>query len=540
MLSLVAKLAALNEAARDLSTAPDMETLLDRILGVVHRVFELQQCAVLLQDPSTGELFVARHRGYKPDVAATFRARPGEGITGTVFATGRALLVGNVSEDPRYVPGVNGAVSEMAAPLRVDSTILGVLDAETRGQPVLSSEDLELFAGFAAHAGTAIHNLVLRQDLAEQNRALSRLVERQKALIQASILLQSDLNLDHILDGILDQARSVLGFQACAILLAHENGSLQVLAATGYPDRVAGTFIPKGRGVTGRVMARGEPVLVRDVGHDPDYIPGIEGGRCEMAVPMTARGSIIGVLDAESPEPNAFDEADLELFGAFAASAAAAIQNAQAYARLAEEFRRNQEAYYATIHSLAQALEARDAYTRGHSERVARLAVALAKAMSLPEKEISLIEHAALLHDIGKIGIRDEILNKPGSLDPEDRRAIEQHPLLGDTILEPLRFLEQVQGLVRHHHERYDGTGYPDGLAGDAIPLPARIVAVADAFDAMTSRRPYRKAMSVEHALRELQENAGTQFDPEVVRVFVRLVREGTIDVLLETANQLG
>ena len=320
--------------------------------------------------------------------------------------------------------------------------------------------------------------------------------------------------------------------------MAHENGSLQVLAATGYPDRVAGTLIPKGRGVTGRVMRTGKAVLVPDVGQDPDYIPGIEGGRCEMAVPLSARGTVVGVLDAESPRPNAFDEADLELFGAFAASAAAAIQNARAYARLAEEFERNQEAYYATIHSLAQALEARDAYTRGHSERVAEFAVAIARAMGLDAEQVALIQNAALLHDIGKIGIRDEILNKPGRLSPEDRRIIEKHPLLGDVILEPLRFLEKVQGLVRHHHERFDGSGYPDGLAGEEIPLPARIVAVADAFDAMTSRRPYRKAMSVEEAIRELRDNAGTQFDPRIVDTFVGLLESGTLDALLDRTDR--
>ncbi len=183
-----------------------------------------------------------------------------------------------------------------------------------------------------------------------------------------------------------------------------------------------------------------------------------------------------------------------------------------------EELRR---LFMGSIKALAQALEAKDEYTQGHSERVAEVSVGIARYLSLGESEIDDMWLAGFLHDIGKIGIQESVLNKPGELTACEWDLIKQHPVLAERILRPIEELSEVIKVVRHHHERYDGSGYPDGLAGSEIPLGARILSVADAYDALTSKRPYRDALSHTDTIAVLEEAAGTQFDPVIVRAFL-------------------
>ena len=188
-------------------------------------------------------------------------------------------------------------------------------------------------------------------------------------------------------------------------------------------------------------------------------------------------------------------------------------------------------AYIQTIRALAEAIDAKDAYTRGHSERVAVYASRIAREMSLRTDMIERIYFAGLLHDVGKIGVPDAIITKPDRLNEEEYREIMKHPEIGAKILEPVEFLRSVVPCVRHHHEWYDGCakGYPDRLAGDQIPLPSRVIVVADTVEAMTSDRPYRKALPIEVVVTELHKYSGTQFDPVVVDAFLKLLKEEEI-----------
>ncbi len=181
--------------------------------------------------------------------------------------------------------------------------------------------------------------------------------------------------------------------------------------------------------------------------------------------------------------------------------------------------------YMETIQALSKTIEAKDKYTRGHSNRVKEYAVKLAKAMNLGDKEVENIETAALLHDIGKIGIDDNILKKPDKLSKEEYDMIKQHPVIGANILQGVDFLKGIVNIVKYHHERYDGKGYPDGLSGDDIPLEAAILSVADSFDAMTSDRPYRQALPIEKAIDEIKNSEGKQFDPKLAKVFVEIIK---------------
>lgn len=189
------------------------------------------------------------------------------------------------------------------------------------------------------------------------------------------------------------------------------------------------------------------------------------------------------------------------------------------------KYAETRELFFGTVSALSQAIDAKDGFTRGHADRVSRIAGAIARHMGLPERQIEEIELAGLLHDIGKIGVEDRILMKPSRLDPDEQELMRRHPIYGASILEPSVSLRPLVPLVRYHHENYDGSGYPEGLKGDEIPLGSRIIIVADAYEAMTSDRIYRKAVGHERAMEQLNRYKGVQFDPVIVRALERLVQ---------------
>jgi HD-GYP domain-containing protein (c-di-GMP phosphodiesterase class II) len=209
----------------------------------------------------------------------------------------------------------------------------------------------------------------------------------------------------------------------------------------------------------------------------------------------------------------------MRLLSGIAHQAKLAIENAQSFERLEETF-------LSTVEALANALEANDEYTSTHARWITDMALQVGRELGLDVKTLKRLELGALFHDIGKIGIPSSILSKPGPLTPEERAVIETHPELGERILAPISRLEDVRPIVRHCHERWDGKGYPDGKAAEDIPIEARVILVCDAFHAMTSDRPYRGRMPLEVAFEQLEQNAGSQFDPDVVAAFLRLAPE--------------
>ena len=251
-----------------------------------------------------------------------------------------------------------------------------------------------------------------------------------------------------------------------------------------------------------------------------------------VAVPLTVRGTMVGVLNVFSFTPGKkFDEGHRKMLAVLASRAASAIDNARLYGELRASndslTKANlslEEMFQQTVAGFAQALEESDLYTRGHSERVAVYSEILARGLTLPEPEVLRIVQAGVMHDVGKIGVRYDMLNKPGKLTPEEVAVFRQHPEKGKRILEPVPCLHALIDGCWCHHEWFDGGGYPRGLSGQNIPLVGRVVAIADAYDAMTSDRAYRRALPHEVAVSEIERCAGTQFDPELAEAFVRLL----------------
>jgi putative nucleotidyltransferase with HDIG domain len=228
------------------------------------------------------------------------------------------------------------------------------------------------------------------------------------------------------------------------------------------------------------------------------------------------------VLLGERVNGHPYERVDLELLASLSRTAGVALENAKL-------FRELQETCLGIIRTLLSTLEAKDTYTRGHTERVAMYSVTIAEELGIEGEELENIRIGATLHDIGKLGIMDKVLNKPAALDREERQHIMSHPARGAAILEGIRFLEPAVDLVRHHHEYIDGTGYPDGLSGEEISIGARIVAVSDAFDAMTSGRVYMQAMAVAGALDTLKKKSGKQYDLKVVEALEGAIAKGVV-----------
>lgn len=266
------------------------------------------------------------------------------------------------------------------------------------------------------------------------------------------------------------------------------------------------------QGVNGRVARTGRPALITDTRHDPDYLrrdPRIDPGS-EIALPIHVDGEIWGVLNLEQEAIGALDADDLLLAEVVAAQVGAALHRVQLTAEL-------EGTVATTLSTLVDVLEAKDAYTAQHARDVVDLSIRIGERLGMDPRALRDVRNAALLHDIGKIAVPSDLLRKPAKLTEDEFEQVKAHSEVGGRLLDGIPFLRSVAPIVRAIHERWDGGGYPDGLAGAQIPLGARIVGVCDALDAMVSDRPYRSAMAPQTALGELARCAGTQFDPEVV-----------------------
>jgi diguanylate cyclase (GGDEF)-like protein len=294
---------------------------------------------------------------------------------------------------------------------------------------------------------------------------------------------------------------------------------VQLRAEAGAEPSSKGWSQAASAGLIGRSISENRTILSADVSREPSYRAHdpSRGIRSELVVPVRTGRGIWGVVNIEDTQPAAFDSDDAALLEAFAAVLGSVLNAVDLYASL-------DRAYLGTAEALSAALESKDSYTAEHSRAIADNSVAVGALLGLEGDELRMLRYAATLHDIGKIGVPREVLNKPGPLDHAERAEAERHTLIGERIIEPIEFLAPIRPIVRSAHERWDGTGYPDGLAGEEIPLGARIVFACDAYDAMTTDRPYRAAMPEATAWRELEAGAGTQFDPQVIEALLRVV----------------
>ncbi|MHC4201671.1 MAG: HD domain-containing phosphohydrolase [Planctomycetota bacterium] len=313
-----------------------------------------------------------------------------------------------------------------------------------------------------------------------------------------------------------------------AVLLKSRGGDSVDLVAEHGSGVTPGREISVSRTVVSEVVGKGVSRLSRNVQEDARYAAGesliIQQVQSMMCAPLLAQSEVIGVLYVDSTTADAFDEQDLELLAAIGNQAGVALQRVKLLADLDNLF-------FSTIRSLVRAVDAKDPYTHGHSERVTAFALKLAAQLDMSRHDREIVQLAGLLHDVGKIGVPESVLHKPGELDDEEFEKMKLHPVHGAEIISNIESanVPEITTAVRHHHERWDGSGYPDGLEGEQSPLIARLLGLADAFDAMTSDRPYRKGFAMDRAVGVVRDCAGTQFDPQLAEAFAKIHERGEL-----------
>jgi putative nucleotidyltransferase with HDIG domain len=324
-----------------------------------------------------------------------------------------------------------------------------------------------------------------------------------------------------------ESARILDCHRVSLLVLDERRENLRVLASLGLPPEARHAYIPIDKSVAGRALLEEDLLVVNDVLKRPDLAAVSRGTYDTRAfsvvrVPLQAQGEAIGVLTVtEKGDDAEFTTRDRRLLEGLSAVGASSLMNRRLHSRINRQMLN-------TIEALALAVDAKDRYTHEHSARVSRLSAATAKQLGIEKTSVHReIRLAALLHDIGKIGIADKVLSKAGSLTAGEFAQVKDHVRIGARIVGQVEGLENVARAILHHHERYDGLGYPQGLARDAIPMMARLIAVPDVFDCLTSDRPYRAATTSEAALAEIKRCKGSQFDPEIVEAFTEVVRNG-------------
>jgi putative nucleotidyltransferase with HDIG domain len=452
----------------------------------------------------------------------------GEGLIGGVAAEGETRQTPFLPRDPLLilpvgsVAVVRGVGCTLCLPLRTAEGVVGVLLLVSYSRSQFGDGEVRLLTAAADVAGGSIHRANLFEQLEHRVHELSSLYEFGQAV-------STSLRLEDVVRLVIDTVPPAIHARAIWVFLWDENEERLVVQHAGEGKGPGHPVLRyrAGEGLVGWVFLEGRPAVVGDVNTDPrwkkepEHEEAILGFRVKdvMAVPMIHGKKVLGVLLAiNRQKARMFSETDLSLFGALAGQTAIAIENAQLF----EDVR---DISVATISSLATAIDARDPYTRGHSEEVTRIVVTVAREMGWHGADLEMLEFAALLHDVGKIAVPDDILRKPEELVTDEWNIIHLHPYHSAQILRPVAPLHKIIPWIYHHHERWDGEGYPDRLKGEDIPEGARIIAVVDAFNAITTNRPYHKALSEKEAIDEIARNSGKQFDPAVVKAFLKVVK---------------
>ena len=371
------------------------------------------------------------------------------------------------------------------------------------------------------------------REVRDLKKALEKSNEWEKQLMTLTVLSQ-------ILNSTLEH-RTVRrrAMQAATELMKAEVGSLLLIdwetnrlyfeVALGDKEETVKTFhLEMGEGIAGWVAQHGDPLIVHDAQNDPRFFSEVDKKskfttRNVICVPVKVKDKTIGVLEAINKfGGGSFSEDDVAIFQSLADQVAVALDNARLLAEI-------EGLFFQTAESLADAIEKRDPYTGGHTKRVTTYSIAIGEQLNLGPDEMRWLKLAAILHDIGKIGVEDQILRKEDKLTEEEYNQMKKHTLMGAEIIGHIKQLHGIIPGLKYHHEKIDGKGYPEGLADGSIPLIAKIVAVADTFDAMTSDRPYRKALTKETAFHELRRCVGTQFDKDLVDSFIKACETGRV-----------
>lgn len=529
----LAELEALHTVSTALRTAQTRDEALPILLDEMLAALETDTGIIWLYDPDRDELRAAVARGWFSQLSET-PIKPGEGIAGTVFASGQPYFSAEFRSD-----SLSGATTRMqtpagwsgvCVPVRSGEVAVGVLFVSVPLPRQITPEQVKLLESLTEVAGASLHRMNLHEATVSQLDQLRSLHDIDFA-IAANMDLRTTLNvlLSHVLTQLKVDAANVM-------LLNPYLQTLEYAAGQGFrTDALVNTWLQVGAEYAGRAALEGKLVHIPDLRERKnDFLrsPAFsrEGFVAYYGMPLIVKGQVKGVLEIFHRVPLPARPNWVNLLETLAGQAAIAIDNAQLFSDLQRSNVELALAYDATIEGWSHALDLRDKETEGHSLRVTELTIRLAKAMGAGDDELLHIRRGALLHDIGKLGVPDRILLKSEPLTDDEWAWMHKHPQLAFDMLAPIAYLKPALDIPYCHHEKWDGTGYPRGLKGEQIPLAARLFAVVDVWDALSSDRPYRKAWSKEKALDYLYTESGKHFDPKAVDLFMRVMNEKAVD----------
>ncbi len=515
----------LYETTRDISLQQDSGSLLEIIV---------KRAANLLHSPIGGfYLYDAEHKEVElsfttgVQLYSGMRLEPGEGAAGHVVLTHEPILIDDYQSWEGHSTKYEGMLfrAVLAVPILYGGELIGVLEVNEYGDSKreYTQNDANLLSLFAAHAAGIVHNARLLDQLKER-------VEQFSTLHSIDLVIGSTTDLRVSLQVVLESIMRLLKIDAAGVLLYnHTTLNLEYADSVGFHSDVTRSVVRLGEGLAGHVALTRQMLDIpklATVELPPPFRDMVdrEGFISYRCLPLIAKGEVKGVLELYHRSALPSDPEWNDLLNLLTSQAAIAMDNAILFSNLEYVNAELELAYDATIEGWSQALELRDQETSGHTRRMLDITIALAHKMGIRDSELPSIRRGVLLHDIGKMGVPDQILLKPGPLNEEEWKIMHQHPLHAYNLLSKITYLRSALDIPYYHHEKWDGSGYPRGLKGEQIPISARIFAVVDVYDALSFDRSYRSAWPKEKVIAYIKEQSGIYFDPRVVETFLEIV----------------
>jgi HD-GYP domain-containing protein (c-di-GMP phosphodiesterase class II) len=525
------QMVTVNEVGHLLSETLELDQIYSRLARAIHNLMP-DVCALFISLYDERTRTITCTSAYVDGAFVDVQEFPplpfdpeGSGHQSRVLLTGLPLIVNGsaavLEEKPHAKPAGDPQQkpeSALYVPLFSKGASIGLIQVQSYTPNRFEEQDVNLLTLVANTAAVTIENARLFVETQKRLRYLSAL-HNIDAAIGASVDLRVTLSI------ILENVTKELNVDAAAVLLMNiHTKTLEYTASRGFRVRlIEGMRIRLGEGLAGQAAIQRRLVSLADAGQAGLDLFSEEGFAVQYAVPLLAKGQVQGVLQVFHRSALEPDMEWTNFLNTLAGQAAIAMDNARLFEDLQRSNLELTLAYDATIQGWSQAMELRDKETQGHTERVTELTMRLAREIGLGDTETVHLRRGVLLHDIGKMGVPDSILLKPGSLTPEEWEIMRLHPVYAHEMLSNIPYLQQAVAVPYCHHEKWDGTGYPRGLKGEQIPLTARMFAMVDVYEALTSDRPYRAAWSRERALEYLREQSGKHFDPHVLEAFLRL-----------------
>lgn len=523
----VAELEAVSRLSTALRSAESLDDMVARLMDETLAMMNTTHGGLWLYQPSTGKLKRVAARG-NPEQDFPAALDSNECIIGKSFSGGAPMTVSEFASDVDIDPQnttIQAGWGGVCLPIHTAQETIGILLIGVNLPREITNKELSLLTTLAEIAGNAVHRTQLHEQTQKSLQRLSAL----RAIDQA-ITSSMDVNLS--LNILVEQARTQLSVDAVSVLILNTNGQvLEYCAGRGFDTKFATrTRLRLGEGYAGIAALERRTIFAPDLS-----VTGSATGRRELStneffrayfvIPLITKGHVKGVLELFHRSPIQPEPDWINFLEALAGQAAIAIENSELFENLQRSNHEMVMAYDATIEGWSRALDLRDHETEGHTQRVTDMTIQLARAVGIPQDEMIHIHRGALLHDIGKMGVPDNILLKPGPLTDKEWVAMRKHPIYAYEMLSPIHYLRPALDIPFCHHERMDGSGYPRGLKGESVPLAARIFSVVDVWDALRSDRPYRSAWPDNKVKDYIIRLSGVQFDEQIVNIFMGLIQ---------------